>query len=110
MHTDGVDVRWFLQVLYEVIDAVIVQRSWPNIFEKVGLTDGQLHVSRYLLDHLDVPLLAALAAGPPTAADLAAVLPRGRIIAPAQFLPPPAAAAPPIAALPVASFAGFVRR
>ena len=110
VHTDEVDVNWFLQVLYEVIEAVIVQRAWPTIFEQVGLGEGQMLVTRYILDHLGVPLLAPLAIGHPSAADLAAVLPRGRIIAPALFLPPPMAALALLPAPPVAAYAGFVPR
>ena len=110
VHTQDVDGNWFLQVLYEVIQAVIASRAWPTIFEQVGLSEGQLQVTRYILDHLGVPLVAPLAIGPPTAADLAAVLPRGRIIAPALFQPPHM---PPLAFLlapPVAAYAGFVPR
>ena len=110
VHTHDVDVNWFLQVLYEVIQTVIVQRAWPTIFEQVGLSEGQLMVTRYILDHLGVPLLAPLAIRHPSAADLAAVLPRGRLIAPALFQPPPV---PPLAfpaAPPLAAYAGFVPR
>ena len=31
VHTQDVDVTWFLQVLYEDIETVIQQRAWPNI-------------------------------------------------------------------------------
>ena len=46
VRSEGVDMQWFLRVLYEVIDEVIVARPWPHIFPNVGLSDGQLHVSR----------------------------------------------------------------
>ena len=108
VHSQDVDVTWFLQVLYEVIETVIQQRAWPSIFELVGLSEGQLRVTPYILDHLGVTRVAPLDISPPSAADLAAVMPRGRIIPPALFLPP---AMPPLAFLeapPVAAFVGFV--
>ena len=103
VRSEGVDMQWFLSVLYEVIDEVIVTRPWPHIFQNLGLSDRQLLVSVYLRAHVDVPVLQALEPGPPTDADVAALLPRGRRISAAQFLPPAPEPLIPLEHLPVAA-------
>ena len=86
-----VQVDLILQALYNVIASTIVGRRWPHIFSRVGLSEGQLHVSRSLEDHLIWPahLICPLDGLPLSDHDVAAMMPTGRPIPLADILPPP---------------------
>lgn len=89
-----IQVGTLLQALYDCIASTIVGRPWLHIFSKVGLSEGQFQVARFLEDHLIWPshLVCPLDDTPLSDGDVAAVMPANRRIPLANLLPPPAEA------------------
>ena len=89
--TGPVSVDTILQALYDAIWNTIVHRAWPDIFDKCGISYGQLAVSDYLNRHLVWPahVVSALEQTPLSDADVLALLPANRRIPLVEYLPPP---------------------
>ena len=101
--TGLVSVESLLTALYDAISSTIVNRAWPEIFDKCGISYRQLAVSDFLNRHLVWPahLVWALDGMPLSDADVAALLPANRRIPLVDYLPPP----PPDPVLAVADAA-----
>ena len=72
--TGPVSVESLLTALYDAISSTIVNRAWPEIFDKCGISYRQLAVSDFLNRHLVWPahLVWALDGMPLPDADVAA--------------------------------------
>ena len=117
LHADGtgpIRVDCLLRALCEAISTTLLGNPWPSIFEKCGISYGQLEVSESMERFLVWPahLVCVFDTTPLSDADIAAILPERRPISLAEILPPPArepvsalAGWFPLAARPVAAAA-----
>ena len=73
------DIRLFLQALYEAVQRILLDRPWRKAFEHNGLRDRQAGVAADVLRELEIagPVPAMLT--PPTKADIGACLPKNAL-------------------------------
>ena len=84
----ALEMGWFLNIVYEVIDAVVLSLDWQDAFASVGMGYEQQRLGEQLKTQLGYQSCAPAAACRPSAAEFQRILPRGRTLHIDTVLPP----------------------